>query len=109
MSEWQTPQKRMSICTSSGPGSRRSKENGFRSPFAESVAYPLVEIIVIGDGLFGNLKGSRRMILEGRRVRRSETAATEEVTYCDTFLCLISLRAMSWSREEALTDPAVRG
>ena len=37
-SEWQTPQKRISISTSSGPGARRSKPKGASAPPAVRAA-----------------------------------------------------------------------
>src|SRR2546426_727391 len=42
MSEWQIPQYRISISTSCGPGSRRSKLNGSRVDVGPLVAYPRI-------------------------------------------------------------------
>src|SRR6185312_7464707 len=55
-SEWQTPQKRISIWMSRGPGSRRSNENGASGDFAELAAYPMV-LMVAGAATVDLLKG----------------------------------------------------
>src|SRR6267142_4386375 len=51
MSEWQTPQKRISICTSFGLSARRSIWKGARGVFGPWAAYALVNDISTMGGV----------------------------------------------------------
>jgi hypothetical protein len=50
-SEWQTPQKRISIRTSCGPGSRRKNSNAASGAVAEYAAKPATFVIIYSHEL----------------------------------------------------------
>ena len=67
-SEWQTPQYRISIWTSCGPGSRRSNVKGTSGVVALSAAYPTV---VVPSAFFRGLAARALCVTEGVMVQFS--------------------------------------